>query len=363
MLKPTLGAWPATTLLALAAAVAFAPSAGAQDAVTLADGRRISNVTILRDNYDGVAIDREGDGEADDVFDPEKVVRVEYGDAPPAYRQAELELRQGRLEQAVEQLQRALAEEDAKPFWVMQYANYHLGESLRRIGQADETMLEAARRAYREVLVEAPLGRKVPHSIRGLGLTYLDAGEPRRAESEFAKLAGEERYGGAWNLRGKLLLARAKGAQGNYEAGLALCDEAAEAAQQAGLEAIAAEAVRARAAVLLAAGQLEPAYEAFMQIARTADEGDHETLAAAYNGIGDALLGQGNAREALLAYLRVRVLYFQATDEVPRALYGAAKGFAMQREGAKARGLVSRLQKEYPRSIWTARAVEELGGG
>lgn len=363
MQMPKLVAMPAVWLAALAAAIAFAPETRGQDTVVLTDGRRISNVTVLRDHFDGVAVDRDRDGEEDEVFDPEQVVRVEYGDTPAAYRQAEIELRGRRLGRAAEQFRLTLAGDEPVDYRLVQYANFRLAETLRRMGRDDAALREEAKKAYREVVAAVPLGRLVPHSIRGLGQMLLEEGDAPAAEREFARLVREERFGTPWNLRGKLLVARAKGLQGQHEEGTALCDEVADTAQQAGLASIAAGAAQTRADVLLDAGQLEAAYEAFMEIARNADEKDGETLAFAYNGIGEALLGQGSPREALLAFLRVRVLYFEAAEELPRALYGAARGFAMLREGAKARELVALLQKDYPDSLWTAKIVEELGGG
>ena len=106
--------------------------------------------------------------------------------------------------------------------------------------------------------------------------------------------------------------------------------------------------------------QYTAAYEIFMKIAEDADERDELTKARAYNGVGDALLGADRTREALLAYLRVRVLYFKAVEEQPRALFGAAKCFTVLRRANEARELVSLLEKEYPKSIWTAMARKDL---
>jgi TolA-binding protein len=99
-----------------------------------------------------------------------------------------------------------------------------------------------------------------------------------------------------------------------------------------------------------------------MKIAREADERDVDAKARAYNAIGDSLLAKNRTREALLAYLRVRVLYFKAVDEMPHALYGSARSFTILKQSNEAREVVSLMEKEYPNSVWTAKAKKDLGG-
>ena len=141
-----------------------------------------------------------------------------------------------------------------------------------------------------------------------------------------------------------------------------MCQEVAAKAKGPELQELATEAVRTRAGVLLAAGKHDEAYKAFLEVAQKAPEGDYQTKAKAYNAIGDALMGKGRTREALLAYLRVRVLYFKSRDELPHALYGAARCFTVLRRANEARELVALLTKDYPKSAWTAKAKKELGG-
>jgi len=357
-------------VLALAAvlllAAARAAHAKGQDTVLLDTGRTVPGVTVLREGYDKVEVDRDGDGKADESFPGEGVVNVTYDDAPMSFRQGSVFIKQERFKEAADYFAKAVEEKDVRAFWLKQHANYLLGECRRRMGETEKDQLAEARRAYERVGKEVPDGRLVPYAIRGLGLCYMEEGKNEAARGEFAKLVEKGHFGAPWALQGKLLLAQLSSREGKHAEALALCDEvlrAAEADTAAKKRSdLLGEARLRRAEVLIAAGQHAKAREMFMQIAAETDERNVKIKARAYNAIGDCFLGENRTREALLAYLRVRVLYFEAKDELPRALYGAARCFTALKEPERARELVTLLQKEYPNSLWTVKAQKELGG-
>lgn len=347
--------------VAVFAGVAVASERGT-DRIVLKSGRSFSRVAVLKDGHDKVEIDRDGDGKANETFTAEAVESISYGDAPKAFRQATLDYRVGRFSAAIEQFEAALQAEETREFWLKPYSYFYIGECFRQLAETDKELLPKARAAYERVLLEAPDSRLAPDAIRGLGLCFLEQGDTDEARSEFEKLVADDRYGAIWGLRGKLLVARVDGALGKYKEGMALCEKVAAAAAAADRKDLAAEAVCAQAELLLAAKEYDKAQQAFRGIALAARESDVKTKAFAYNGIGDALLGEGRTREALLAYLRVRVLYFRARKQLPRGLYGAARCFRILRKSNEARELVTLLEKEYPNSIWTAKAKEDLRG-
>ena len=336
--------------------------AAGKDEVVLKTGRGVPGLTVLSETYESVEVDRDGDGKADEPFPAEKVANVKYGDAPVAFRRAEISLKQGRYAEAAEMFQKALGEKNVRAFWLKQHANYLIGECLRRQGENDAALLPTARKAYERVISEMPKGRLVPQAIRGAGLCLLREGRTDDARSWFEKLKEDYKFGEAWALRGMLLLAHANSLAGSHDEALVLCKEVLDDSGLPKYEDLRKDALLTRAALLIAAGKYKEGHEAFTKIARTAAERDVETKAQAYNGIGDGLLGVNRVKEALLAYLRVRVLYFKAQEELPHALYGAARCFTVLRKANEARELVTRLQKEYPKSAWTAKAKKELGG-
>jgi len=340
-------------------------AAAGQDSVLLESGRSVPGVTVLREGYDKVEIDRDGDGKPDETYPAAEVANVTYGDAPMSFRQGSVFFRQDRFREAAEYFEKALNEPGVRAFWLQQHANYFLGECRRRMGETDKALLLEARRAYAQVIVKVPDGRLVPFALRGLGLCWLEEGQLEEARREFEKLRDEQRFGPRWALRAKILLASVSSREGKHSEAMALCDEALKALAAEATAKKSSDLVRearlAQAEVLTAAGEYAQAREVYTQIASDTDERDIRTRARAYNSIGDCFLREGRTREALLAFLRVRILYFEARDELPRALYGAAVCFSALKEPERARELVQLLQKEYPNSAWAARAQKELG--
>ena len=356
------GAWIVCVfLMAVWGGLAHGEEAG-KDTVVLKGGRRISSVTVLSDGYKVVEIDRDADGAVDETFQTSDVAEIAYGDTPKSFLLGMSSFNMNQFPKAVEQLERSLEEKEVRAFWIQQHANYVIGESRRRMAEGDTTELARAREAYRRVVIKVPEGRMAPAAIRGLGLCWLEEGNTDDARLEFEKLAERDEYGEEWMLHGKLLLARMKSAAGKHEEAMRLCKEVTDKCLTDGRNVLLLEAKFVRAELLVATKRYDEAFNAFGQIAEAAHETDFKTRARACNGIGDALLGANRAQEALLAYLRVRVLYFQNRDELPHALYGAARCFTLLRKANEARELVDLLQKEYPRSVWTKRAAKELGG-
>ena len=353
-------AWPVGLFML---GLAWSPAAlvEGKDTVVLKSGRNISGVVILSERYDKVEVDRDDDGKADDTFAAGDIATVSYGDAPMSFREGLLDYRMRRYEEAVGKFEKAVEEPGVRQFWLQQHANYMLGECRRRLAMNDPQLLAKARAAYEQVVEKVPDGRWAPNAIEGIGICLLQEGDAEGARGRFEKLIESGKYGEEWTLRGNLLMARALSKSGKHEEALALCrDVEREAAP--GLDQYVTDAALTRAELLMATGKHQEAQETFVKIAREADARDIVTKAKAYNCVADALLAANRTQEALLAYLRVRVLYFKAADELPHALYGAARCFTILRKANEAREVVALLGKEYPRSIWTVMAKKELGG-
>jgi len=231
-------------LLAAAGGVSWAAG---QDNVALVSGRTIAGVTVVRDGFDKVEIDRDGDGKADELVDAIEVKDVSYGDAPLAYRQGSVYFKQDRYAEAVKYFVQAVEDKKARP-WIKAYAGYYAGECWRRLGAAD------ARLAYAGALKADPRGRLAPYAVRGLGLYFMEKGKAQAAGGEFGRLIGGA-YGNEWILRGKLLKARLLSRAGKHEDAKRLCEEVRTAAEKANRPALTGSARISRSEVLLAAGE------------------------------------------------------------------------------------------------------------
>ena len=201
----------------------------------------------------------------------------------------------------------------------------------------------------------------VPFALEGLGRVDLALGDAAAAEQQFEKLIADDKYGTMWTLRGKLGKARALSAQGAGEKGLKLAEQVMKAASQPGLFDLRSQAEDARTELLFAAGRYEEVRKIYRHLAESAPEHDTVAKAKAYNAIGDAYFAENKIKEAVLAYLRVRVLYPDNREQLAYALYGAARGFTAMKRSREASELMFILEEKHPESIWTAKAKAELG--
>jgi TolA-binding protein len=122
----------------------------------------------------------------------------------------------------------------------------------------------------------------------------------------------------------------------------------------------AAEAVQLRTAENLVRhgdpGKAEPAFDALIGTST-----DNDVLARAWVGKGAALAAHGDFDGALLAYLRVPVLYPQDRGMLPGALLGAGRAFAGLENKDLARQAFQKIVSTYPLTSEAALAKAELG--
>lgn len=330
------------------------------DSVTRKGGHKATGLSVLREGYDKVEVDRDDDGKADESFPADQVEEVTYHDAPMSFRRGLGDFTLLRFGKAAEYFTKALEEKNVRSFWLQQHANYLLGECHRKLARGDKKLLAKARQAYARAIEKVPDGRLVPFAIQGTGICLVAEGKTDAARREFEKLSAGGKYGETWTLRGKLLLAQIYSKTNKHKEALALCDEVAKLTQAPEFAHLRPEVSSARATVFMAAGKHAEARRIFTQAARATAERDVTTKARAYNAVADCFLGEKRTREALLAYLRVRVLYFKDKEELAHALYGAARCFTILRKPKEAHDLVMLLKKDYPDSQWTVKAMKEF---
>lgn len=347
------------SLVAWMLALTAAAWAAGKDSVTLDSGRIEANLTILREGWDQLEVDRDGDGKADEPIPADTVAEVSFEDEPQAFRAAKVALKYGRMEDAAENFAKALEDKTARAFWLQPHANYHLGECRRALAEADKALYPEARAAYEAALTASPDGRLAPFAVERTGLCLLAEGKSDEAVQRFRKLA-DGAYGKAFELRGKLRLAQATGQANQHEEALKTVEEVVARATAEGRKELLGEARLVRPELLIGAKRYAEAREQFLKVASEATEQDVNTKARAYNGVGDCLLAEGQPRDALLAYLRVRVLYFKSDSEYPRALFGAARCFTLLKEPARAKEIVDLLARDYATTAWAVRAQQEL---
>ena len=128
----------------------------------------------------------------------------------------------------------------------------------------------------------------------------------------------------AYQMRAKVLLGKAKLAEGKTEEAKALFQSVVDAdAKGADATTVAADLGIARC--LAAEKKYEEAIAAARKVIAAVDPENTPVSAQAYNTLGTALAAAGKKRDAVMAFLHVDVLYFNSPDDHAEALENLAE--------------------------------------
>jgi tetratricopeptide (TPR) repeat protein len=115
------------------------------------------------------------------------------------------------------------------------------------------------------------------------------------------------------------------------------------------------EALLTKASCLQKQTKYQQATDVLAGILDEASDEDTKTLAETCIRLGDCYQAGGRTKEAILAYLRVDILFPKEKKQHAEALYYLSRLFAQDGKPDKASEAAARLQEHYPRSPWTAR--------
>jgi len=115
------------------------------------------------------------------------------------------------------------------------------------------------------------------------------------------------------------------------------------------------EALLTKAECLQKQAKFEEATKVFANILDEASDDDKKTLAETCVRLGDCYQAAGRTKEAILAYLRVDLLFPKEKSQHAEALYHLSRLFAQDGKPDKAAEAQAKLQESYPRSPWTAK--------
>ena len=333
----------------------------AADDVSLNDKSIKRNVAVLAENYDGIAIDTNADGKADVAVPTLDVKKITYGDRPLEFGRAESAMRNGRYAQAVELFGVALAKKDVRRFWIEPHVNANMGDCYLIMAQTDAKLYDKAIQHFNAVVQNHPKAARTPDAMRGLARCYVAKGDRDKADALLEKLSSGS-YGNQYVLLATVDMAKLKADKKSPDETVALTGKALKMADNPQYESVALDARLGCADALTATGKGDAAYNVLRDMASNYDEREVDIQARIFNAIGDSLLAQNKLTDALMAYLRVRVLYFRSEDELPRALYGTALCFRARKEGARANAVVKELLDKHTDTKWAEMARKEFPG-
>jgi len=361
------------SLASLALALSLAGQALA-DEVRFNDGRpAFTNVEILSETYEEVAFkvggatQKESTSKIAEVVHSDKTGRFGSGEAK--FKKGEIRTtssrEKGALDEFLSVLQEKLRDEQA---WKKHYALFYIAECHRAVGDN-----AAALQAYQEVLADNPKSRFYAAVKLGIGEAKLAMNDKAGARAAFQELesdAKSKKLGARWLAEAASALAEIFEADGNLKeaadrfekvrAEAAASGDKTSAGARAGIH---ASRLRALLDPSKSDGVITEIERALQEQWKNLDKpAENELIAAASNALGDVYAKKGDAKKALLNYLRVATddELLAVSGEGAKALYGAAQAFEAakgedwkNRSDAMKRQLISR----FPSSPWAKKAA------
>ncbi len=346
------------SLVLVAGATAYGQTTR-RDTVTLTNKQILGNVTVLTENYREIQVDTDGDGTADRTISQNDVLRVEYGDAPAAYRQAMASFRLGtQYEKALEEFKTAATSTGVRP-WLKDYVGYYMAECLRLQAQSKPAVLDAAVKAHRDALAASPEGPFRDVLLYGLGRLLLVQDKTADAAKEFDTLS-RSAVKTEYRQGGQLGLANIQAKEGRLPDAIKLYDVVVQKGEEQSAD-VYREAVVGKAKAMLALKQhaqgiafLEEALKKTKSVPLLTE--GYATLGDCYYDLAESQKDPKEARstykEALYAFLHVEVLYSQDPDLLAKALFYEGKCFQSLKEDNRAQEKWAQLRSKFPGSPW-----------
>lgn len=310
-------------------------------------------------------------------LDASQVDRIEYDDAPEAFTKGMEYLKKGDAENAIASFKVA-KQSKSRNDWVKIYATFELGMAQAMLGAKASAHYRAAADSFAELMKDHPENRYLPQALKRWGECLAGAGQADEAAKIYDQLeqtAKNKKLGLRWEALAKLGKADAYSLNGDSaKAESAYQDAGRFASSNASaqkdpaivklLESIASRAELARGDSLLRGKNFADARRFFEQILANRGAGP-EAHAGALNGLGEVMLGENRAAEALEQFAKVRVLHYLQEDQCARATYYLGKCCLVLGDDEpggkrKAREYFTEVTRRFQDSMWADKARAEL---
>jgi tetratricopeptide (TPR) repeat protein len=285
----------------------------------------------------------------------DSIKQILFGDEPSALRSARDSILDGRWDQALQSLERIETDELDDP-WIRQdflfYRAYAQGKTAMQTGVGDAE-------AVRALLAFAADHRDSWHIYQTaelLGDLALKLGKLDRALQFYRQLNNAK--SAETRLRGALLEAESLRQQGpdqypraieRYDVALGIDSAAPTAARLKQLATIG----KARCNAVV--GDPQTSIQVLERIIEENDASDGELFARAYVALGACYLRMESPEDAVLALLKVDLLFHEDSDAHAEALYHLSKLWPLLGKPDRAADARSRLQARYAGSGWAQR--------
>jgi thioredoxin-like negative regulator of GroEL len=336
------GGRASATLVALATLAAAPLAQGKPDHVLWRNARGQMNTivgTVSENSLAQVVIES---GSTQRKIDSLSVERVDFGEVPQAYADAQAYLDRGDVENAAAKFSLAAGDSTARAV-VRARARLSAAQAWLARGAADQAALATASKECEQFLAEFAANRDVPQARLLAGRVQRLSGDPAKAAETYAGLYREA--SGATPTAGYPPLVSFQAGLAAAEAYLAAKDVTKAREIYLGLDAaiggalaqlgendpararflaIQSEARLGEGYCLLAAGSLSQA-RTFFQGQLAGAEGKAAKRFGAQLGLAEVLLAEGSARAAQLEFAQVSAIDHTSEDRTARALVGLAE--------------------------------------
>lgn len=340
-------------LLSMAVSMAVTAAAGAFDTIKKVEGTSSGRVVSISPKDVVIEVNR-----VNQTVPVNEIVTIFFDDEPSSMRTAKTNVINGAYENGLEQLGRIDPADLNRPE-LQADAAFYKAFCLAQLALGGSGKVADATTAMNAFIGSAAGGSY--HYLEAneiLGDLYVAAGNYAGAEAQYGKVARAPFQD--YRMRAGVSIGRARLAQGKipeaqqaFDAvlGMEATDDLSRAQRMA--------ATLGKARCVAAGGNAESAVKVVNDIIANSSPEDMELRARAYNTLGTALRKSGKEKEALMAFLRVDLLYFNVPEAHAEALSNLNELWTKYNKADRAVRCRQLLQTRYGNSPW-ARSV---GGG
>ena len=320
-----------------------------------------SPYNVTSENYDKISfIMKLGNAKPmKQTLDTAKVEKVFFNPFPPAYRAAAELMNAGDYPGAIGKFQTLANDRQARK-WVRILALMDVA----RIHEAGGN-LAGILGAWEKLAKDFPRSRYVPKAFIQIGLTHLANNDVKAAKASFARLGRLSGLPAGQKMLAQYYLILIKQKQGQLKQ--ALSEYRSLLSKSENNEELKEVAILSRLGIgtcLNGTGKYDEALAFFQKIADSAK--DPAVLAGAFNGLGNCYYKKNQWKDALLAFLRVEVLYDEDPEQTAHALLHSGRCFAFMSgsglgEDSKLRAKMqfSKCSSRFPGTAIAQQAREE----
>lgn len=284
----------------------------------------------------------------DQTVPVDQIASVSYDGAPATLALAETRANNGQLTDAADLFKKAAAEATGKPL-IAGYAKYRRAEILADAAAASPAGAKEATTELEGYVKDYGTGRYVGPALESLIRIHLAAGDIAKAQDALTRF--KAKLPGASD-RVTILEARILARSDKLDAALASLDKAIAGAKD---PARVRDAKLAKAEVLVAQKQYEPALAAVQEVIKESPPEAYEIQALAHNTLGDCYRAAGRPKDALTAYLQTDILFDKDKEQHAKALAMIEQLFREIKADARADENRDRLKQLYPQSPYLNR--------